>query len=208
LPAKTCLSVQMFKLPNIWIFQTAAKSRPNIEICVFFPTFGRKVAMSGHAVFCPNFISTPISANLPIFQIYHIHFHTLGATAVVLQFLLDEVPIPDDVVCEMVMHTIAEHNLPPLTGERCHQKGVTPYVNSQPKRPCIKYDYSSKDASVLIDWVGAVPCFPDKQFECTFRIKHHMVDTILNYLVHRSSFWIKTVCRAGKETINLVRVRG
>ena len=27
---------------------------------------------------CPNFVSTPISANLPIFHIYHIHFHTLG----------------------------------------------------------------------------------------------------------------------------------
>ena len=26
----------------------------------------------------PNFISTLISAKLPIFQIYHIHFHTLG----------------------------------------------------------------------------------------------------------------------------------
>ena len=29
-----------------------------------------------------------------------------------------------------------------------------------------------------------------------------MVDTILNHLAQRSSFWIKTVCRAGKETVN------
>ena len=36
-----------------------------------------------------------------------------------------------------------------------------------------------------------------------FRIKHHMVDTIINHLAPRDSFWVKTVCRAGKETINL-----
>jgi hypothetical protein len=29
-----------------------------------------------------------------------------------------------------------------------------------------------------------------------------MVDTILNHLTYRGCFWIKTVCRAGKETIN------
>jgi hypothetical protein len=68
----------MFKLPNIWIFQTTAKSLPNLKTCDFFTKFGRKVTMSGQAVFCPNFVSTPISANLPIFQIYHINFHTLG----------------------------------------------------------------------------------------------------------------------------------
>ena len=29
-----------------------------------------------------------------------------------------------------------------------------------------------------------------------------MVDTIINHLTPRDSFWVKTVCRAGKETIN------
>ena len=29
-----------------------------------------------------------------------------------------------------------------------------------------------------------------------------MTDTILNHLARSDSFWIKTVCRAGKETIN------
>jgi hypothetical protein len=67
----------MFKYPNNWIFQTAAKSLPNLETCDFFPKFGRKVDMSGQAVFCPNFISTPISAKLPNIQIYCIHVHTL-----------------------------------------------------------------------------------------------------------------------------------
>ena len=31
-----CLSVQMFKYPNIWMFQTAAKSLPNLKICILF----------------------------------------------------------------------------------------------------------------------------------------------------------------------------
>jgi len=52
-PVVICLSVQMFKLPNIWIFQTAAKALPNLETCDFLPRFGRKVIMSGQAVFCP-----------------------------------------------------------------------------------------------------------------------------------------------------------
>ena len=77
-PVAICLSVQMFKLPNIWIFQAAANSLSNPKPMIFLPKFERKVDMSGQAVFCPNFVSTPISANLPIFQIYHIHFHTLG----------------------------------------------------------------------------------------------------------------------------------
>ena len=54
-------SVQMFKLPNIWMSQTSAKSLPNLEICVFFVQIWKKVVMSGQAVFCPNFISS----NLP-----------------------------------------------------------------------------------------------------------------------------------------------
>ena len=39
------LSVQMFKYPNIWMFQNAAKSLPNLKICDFLSTFGKKVAM-------------------------------------------------------------------------------------------------------------------------------------------------------------------
>ena len=31
--ARICLSVQMFKLPNIWMFQTSTKSLPNHKIC-------------------------------------------------------------------------------------------------------------------------------------------------------------------------------
>ena len=48
--AVMCLSVQMFKLPNIWMFQTSAKSLPNLENCDFFVEIWKKVDMSGQAV--------------------------------------------------------------------------------------------------------------------------------------------------------------
>ncbi len=35
-----------------------------------------------------------------------------------------------------------------------------------------------------------------------FRIKRHVVDIIINHLAARNSSWVKTVCRAGKDTIN------
>ena len=84
--------------------------------------------------------------------------------------MLEEVPIPDDGIHELVMQKIEEHNLPPLNGKRNHQNGATPSSNNQPKRQHIKYDYARVEASVISDWAGDVPCFPNKQFECTFRI--------------------------------------
>ncbi len=109
----------------------------------------------------------------------------------------DDIEIPQDVVRDMVLEALDEHDIPPLTGKRTRASSA-----GQPKRPRIKYDYQRAEESVLSDWLGEVPRFPDKQFERTFRIKRHMVDTILNHLCRRSSFWIKSVCRAGKETIN------
>jgi hypothetical protein len=41
----------------------------------------------------------------------------LIAFADVIQVLLEDVAIPNDVICEIVMPTIEEHNLPPLTGK-------------------------------------------------------------------------------------------
>jgi hypothetical protein len=44
-----------------------------------------------------------------------------------------------------------------------------------------------------------VPRFQDKQFEHMFQINWHMVDIILNHLVSKNQFSIKTGCRAVKE---------
>ena len=125
------------------------------------------------------------------------YLQVLIAVSVLLQFLLDEVTIPDDIVREMVMQTIEEHHLPQLTG-KCH----CPPPSNLPIHPRTQYDIKRAEESVLSDWVGVAPQFPDRQFEQAFRMKRHMVDTILNHLCRRNTFWVKTVCRAGKETIN------
>ena len=59
------------------------------------------------------------------------YLRVLIAIAVLPQFLLDEVTIPDYVIRKMVMQTIEEHDLPPLTGKQCGQKGP-------PKHPHIQ----------------------------------------------------------------------
>ena len=76
--------------------------------------------------------------------------------------LSDDVPIPEDVVSEMVTQTIEEHGVPPLTG-KCQKRQCS--SNSNPtQRMCIKYDYKRAEESVFADWVSEVPHFPDKQF--------------------------------------------
>ena len=64
-PAVICLSVQMFKLPNIWMFQTSAKSLPNLS-CDFFAKIWKKSHHVQTGCFCPNLFSTLISPNILI----------------------------------------------------------------------------------------------------------------------------------------------
>ena len=71
-----CSNVQITKYLNVSNRRQISSKSWNLWF--FLPKFGRKVAMSRQAVFCPNFISTPISTKLPIFHIYHLHFHTLS----------------------------------------------------------------------------------------------------------------------------------
>ena len=47
------------------------------------------------------------------------YLQVLIAFAVVIQVLLEDVRIPDDGVCKIVMQMIEEHELPPLTGKHC-----------------------------------------------------------------------------------------
>jgi len=126
----------------------------------------------------------------------------LFAFAVVVQFLLEDVPIPDDVILEIAMQTVEEHNLSPLAGKHRHRKSVSPSSSNQPKWPLIQSDYKRAEKNVISNWVGAVPHFPDKKFEHTFRIMQYMVDIILNHLASQNSFWTKTVDQAGNKTIN------
>ena len=51
-----------------------------------------------------------------VFTVDCIAYHqVLIAVALLLQCLLDEITIPDDILREMVMQTIEELDLPPLT---------------------------------------------------------------------------------------------
>jgi hypothetical protein len=117
--------------------------------------------------------------------------------------LIDLDPIPDDVICELVMIAIRAHNnIAPLVGNHHHH-----YSNAEEfvqKRVHIEYDHENAEMSFLSDWVSAVPWFAYKPFKRTFRIKQHMVNTIINNLACYNTFWKKTVCSAGKESLILM----
>ncbi len=85
------------------------------------------------------------------------YLHILAAFAFILRFLLEDVPIPADVIREMVMQTIEDSDLPPLTGKR--RRAQSQEQCNPPKRACIKYDYKRAEESFLTDWVRAVPHF-------------------------------------------------
>jgi hypothetical protein len=93
----------------------------------------------------------------------------LAAFAGILHLLLEDIRIPDDLLCEMVVQSIDGHDLPPLTGK--YQRRIQNQDPSNlPKSPFIQYDYKCAEARVLSDWLEEVPHFPGKQFVWTFRI--------------------------------------
>ena len=60
------------------------------------------------------------------------YVQVLIAFAVVIQVLLEDVPIPDNAAHEIVMQIIEEHDLPRLTGKwHCHRL-VSPSPTNQP----------------------------------------------------------------------------
>ena len=90
------------------------------------------------------------------------------AVVVILHFVSQDVPLPRDIVEEMVVQTIAECNLSPLTGKRSRQVSSSASNSIPIKRSRIKHDYLHAEECVIADWVGERPHFPDKQFERTF----------------------------------------
>jgi hypothetical protein len=75
-PALIHLSVQMFKYPTIWMFQTALNLFKISKSVIFCLHLGKSCHVRT-GCYCPNFISTPISTKYPNIPIEHIHFHTL-----------------------------------------------------------------------------------------------------------------------------------
>jgi hypothetical protein len=91
--------------------------------------------------------------------------------SVLVQLICPE-PIPDDVICKLVMNVICDHNLDPLVGKHCHHQSNVEDVLQ--KRVCIEYNNKRAELSILSDWVGDVPWFANKQLKRTFRIKQNI----------------------------------
>lgn len=126
-------------------------------------------------------------APMDISQIFGMvsYLHILTAFAVILHLLLKDVPIPDDVLHEMTMQSMNDHNLPSLTGKHQRRSQSQDPLNF-PKMTCIRYEYKHAEGSVSSHRLGEVSHFPDNQFKCTFRIECHTVD--------RSSItWLKKI---------------
>lgn len=137
---------------------------------------------------------------MDIFQIFGVvsYLHILTSFAVILHLLLEDVPIPDDVLNEMVVQSSNNHNLPSLTGK--HQRRIQSQDPlNLPQMTCIQYDYKHAEDSVSSDRLGEVPHFPDKLFEHPFRIECHMVNTIINHLAKKDSFCIKPFVEQGRK---------
>jgi hypothetical protein len=65
----------------------------------------------------------------------------LIAIVFILHLMSQDVPLPRDVVEEMVMQTIEEYDIPPLTGRRRRRVSSSASTSITTKRPRIKYDY-------------------------------------------------------------------
>jgi hypothetical protein len=100
-----------------------------------------------------------------------------------------------------VFTTIHDHNIASLSGKRLSSY----FDDPKPRKKCklVKYDRERARQCVMDDWLGPIPCFPDKTFERTFQNKHGMVDTIMNHLAKDDCFWRQMACRAGKPIICL-----
>ncbi len=126
--------------------------------------------------------------------------HVVSVAAALLSNRHEPTKIPHDGIAEMVYDFIREHDVQLLSGKRCSSDPDDPHPIK--KRKQINYDRERAKKCAMDDWLGPIPRFPDKSFECTFCINRVMVDTIINHLAKRDSFWRQTVCRAGKPSIS------
>jgi hypothetical protein len=120
------------------------------------------------------------------------------AVAAAVLALTDEQPvILEDVIQEMLLKMISKNNVPPLSVKRL----LSYFKDSRPrkKKKHIQFDRERAQWCVRDDLIGKIPCFPDKSFEC--RMKHGMVDNIINHLGKDDPFWGQPVRRARKPTI-------
>ena len=94
--------------------------------------------------------------------------------------------IPDNVIAETVYNFIRDHDVRPLSQKRHSSDADDPHPTKKQKK--IQYDREQAKKCMMDVWLGPIPRFPDKLFECTFCIKRAMVDTITNHLDKETSF--------------------
>lgn len=105
----------------------------------------------------------------------------------------DRPEIPHNVIEGIVLDIICEQNIAPLSGNRRY---ITNEDGSRNKPRWIEYNWDD-------NWMGPIPWFPDKSFECSFQIRREMFDVIINNLAKNDSFSSQTVCWVVSSTICL-----
>ena len=94
--------------------------------------------------------------------------------------------IPDNVIAETVYNFIRDHDVWPLSSKRHSSDADDPHPTKKRKQKQYARDQAKK--CVMDDWLGPIPKLPDQLFECTFHIKHAMIDTIIKHLAKHDSF--------------------
>ena len=79
----------------------------------------------------------------------------LIAFVILVMLLKEEIHITDNVLHKMVMQTIDEFDVPPLSGKNQCQTSLT--QTKKTKKTHKQCDYKCAKESVLGNWVGAVP---------------------------------------------------
>jgi hypothetical protein len=93
---------------------------------------------------------------------------------------------------------VNRYNLNAILPKRCLDN-----TNVEPrKRQMIKYNCQCAFDSVMNNWMNPRPCFYDKQFERTFRMKKYMVDYIISNLAKTDPFWMPTRDAVGHLSIS------
>jgi hypothetical protein len=83
------------------------------------------------------------------------YLQILIVVGVIVQLLSEDIPIPDDVVHEIITQTIAEHDVPPLTGKCQRYQRSSNY--SPTKRTHINMTTSGlRKAFLLTGWVKSL----------------------------------------------------
>jgi hypothetical protein len=68
----------------------------------------------------------------------------LVAFSVIVQ-LIDSEPIPDDVICELIMNAIHDHDLAPLVGKHCRHQSNAENAVQKRAHAHIEYKHETRE---------------------------------------------------------------